>query len=333
MTYKEILKDLKAKKYQPIYLLHGDEAYYIDKISEYIEENVLTEAERSFNQTIIYGKEAETKTVIDTASRYPMMAERQVVILKEAQEMKTLKDLQPYVEHAVPSTILVICHKHKKFDSRTKLAKSLKSKAVVFESKKLYDNQIADWIKTYLKERKLNIEADASELIAEYLGTDLSKISNELDKLVINLPAGSSINAQHVQDNIGISKDYNVFELQKSLGQRDILKTQRIINYFISNPKKNPLVVVVGTLYNFFSKVYQAHYLKNLSDNELSSALGLRSSYFVRDYKLARKNFSLLKSQEIIALLKEYDLRSKGVENNGTTPGELMREMVYQILH
>ena len=295
LTYKEIIKDLKAKKYQPIYLLHGDEAYYIDLISDYIEQHVLTESERSFNQTIIYGKEAEAKTIIDTASRYPMMAERQVVVLKEAQEMRTLGDLQPYVEHAVPSTILVICYKHKKFDARTKLSKSLKSKAVVFESKKLYDNQLSDWIKNYLKDRKLNIEPEASELIAEYLGTNLSKVANELDKLVINLPADSSINAQHVQDNIGISKDYNVFELQKSLGQRDILKTQRIISYFISNPKKNPLVVVVGTLYNFFSKVYQAHYLRNLSDNELSTALGLRSSYFVKDYKLARRKFQSFK--------------------------------------
>ncbi len=333
MTYKEIIKDLKAKKYQPVYMLHGDESYYIDLISEYIENNVLSEAERSFNQTVIYGKEAEPKTVIDTASRYPMMAERQVVILKEAQEMRNLKDLRPYIDKAVPSTLLVICHKHKKFDSRTKFGKSIKDKAVIFESKKLYDNQLPDWINNYLKDRSLNIEPDASELIAEYLGTNLSKVANELDKMVINLPAGTTINAQHVQDNIGISKDYNVFELQKSLGVRDKVKTHRIINYFISNPKKNPIVVVIATLYNYFSKVYQAHYLRNLSDNELASAIGLRSSYFVKDYKLARKNFTLSKTQEIIGLLSEYDLRSKGVENSGTTHGELLRELVYRILH
>ena len=339
MTYKEIIKDLKAKKYQPIYLLHGDEAFYIDKISDYIENNVLTESEKSFNQTVIYGKEAEAKTVIDTASRYPMMAERQVVILKEAQDMKTLGDLQPYVERAVPSTILVICYKHKKFDSRTKLAKSIKAKslksepeAIIFESKKMYDNQVAGWISTYLKDHKLSIEPDAAELVAEYLGTNLSKVSNELDKLIINVPTGTSVNTQLIQENIGISKDYNVFELQKSIGQRDLLKTQRIVNYFIANPKKNPLVVVVATLYNYFSKVYQAHYLRNVSDNELAAALGTRA-FFVKDYKLARKNFNLHKTQDVIGILSEYDLRSKGVDNNGTTHGELLREMVYRILH
>ena len=326
MTYKEIIKDLKAKKYQPIYLLHGDEAFYIDKISDYIENNVLTESEKSFNQT-----------VIDTASRYPMMAERQVVILKEAQDMKTLGDLQPYVERAAPTTILVICHKHKKFDSRTKLAKSikaksLKSEALIFESKKMYDNQVAGWISTYLKDHKLSIEPDAAELVAEYLGTNLSKVSNELDKLIINVPTGTSVNTQLIQENIGISKDYNVFELQKSIGQRDLLKTQRIVNYFIANPKKNPLVVVVATLYNYFSKVYQAHYLRNASDNELAAALGTRA-FFVKDYKLARKNFNLHKTQDVIGILSEYDLRSKGVDNNGTTHGELLREMVYRILH
>ncbi|MEM8908861.1 MAG: DNA polymerase III subunit delta [Bacteroidota bacterium] len=333
MSYSEILKTLKKKEYRPIYFLHGDEAYYIDEITNFIEKKILSEAERSFNQTIFYGKEADHKTIIDTASRYPMMAPYQVVILKEAQDMRTLKELLPYVQRPVPTTILLICHKHKKFDARTKFAKALKEKAVVFESKKLYDNQVPEWIATYLKDRKLGIEAAARELVAEYLGTNLAKISNELDKLAINLPAGTTVNAQHIQDNIGISKDYNVFELQKALGQKDVLKANRIINYFIANPRKNPLVVIIGTLYNFFSKVYLAHFLKNVPDRELSKALKLRSDYFLRDYKLARRHYALPQAEQAIHILREYDLRSKGVNNDGTSEGALLKEMIYRILH
>ena len=310
-----------------------DRSYHIDEIARHIEQKVLTEAERSFNQSILYGKETDHKTLIDTASRYPMMAQYQVVILKEAQEMKTLKQIQPYIENPSPSTILVICYKHKKFDGRTKFAKSLKKKALIFESKRLYDNQVPDWIVNYLKTRKLQIEPAARELVAEYLGTNLSKISNELDKLAINLPAGTNVNVQHIQDNIGISKDYNVFELQKALGQRDVLKANRIVNYFIANPRKNPLVVIIGTLYNFFSKVYITHFVKKLSDQEMSQALKLRSSYFLKDYKLAARNYRLAQTQEVIHILREYDLRSKGVNNDGTPESALLKEMVYRILH
>ena len=333
MTYKEILKSLRAKEYQPVYFLHGEEAFYIDSISNFIEQKVLSEGEKSFNQTIFYGKDCDSKTLIDTASRYPMMASHQVVILKEAQEMKTLADLQLYIEKAVPTTILVICHKHKRLDSRTKFAKSLKEHSVFFESKKLYDNQIPDWIEDYLKTKKLKISPNAAHLIAEYLGTDLSKIANEMDKLAINLETGTTIDEKHIQDNIGISKDYNVFELQKALGQRSVLKTNRIIQYFVSNPKKNPLVMVIGTLFNYFSKIYMLHFLRNLPDRELSRALKLRSEYFLREYKSTARNYSLNKTKDVIAILKEYDLKSKGVDSDSTTEGELMKEMVYRIMH
>ncbi len=333
MTYKEIIKSLRAKDYKPVYFLHGEESFYIDSISDFIEEKVLTEGEKSFNQTIFYGKDTDSKTLIDTASRYPMMASHQVVILKEAQEMKSLQGLQPYIEKAVPTTILVVCHKHKKLDARTKFAKSLKEHAVLFESKKLYDNQVPDWIADYLKNKKLKINPNASQLIAEYLGRDLSKIANELNKLEINLQEGTTIDEKHVQENIGISKDYNVFELQKALGQRSILKVNRIIQYFVANPKKNPLVMVIGTLYNYFSKIYMLHFLRNLPDRDLSSALKLRSEYFLREYKLTARNYNLKKTQKVIAILKEYDLKSKGVENVSTSEGELMKEMVYKIMH
>ena len=333
MTYNEIIKSLRAKDYKPVYFLHGDESFYIDAISDFVEKKVLTEGEKSFNQTIFYGKDSDARTLTDTASRYPMMASHQVVILKEAQEMKSLVDLQSYIERAVPTTILVICHKHKRLDARTKFAKSLKANAVLFESKKLYDNQVPDWISDYLKGKKLKINPNASQLIAEYLGTNLSKIANEMDKLAINLPQGTTIDEKHIQDNIGISKDYNVFELQKALGQRSVLKTNRIIQYFVANPKKNPLVMVVGTLYNYFSKVYMLHFLRNLSDRELSSALKLRSEFFLREYKSTARNYNLNKTQNVISILKEYDLKSKGVDSDSTTEGELMKEMVYKIMH
>jgi len=333
MTYLQIIKEIKAKKYAPIYLLHGTESYYIDKISKYIEENVLTEGEKSFNQMIMYGKDTDHKTLIDTCSRYPMMASHQVVILKEAQEMKTLKELLPYIERPVPTTILVICFKHKKFDGRTKFGKLVKKKALIFESKKLYDNQIPDWIQSYLKDKKLSISPSAAALVAEYLGENLSKVSNELDKLAINLAAGTEVNEKHIQEQIGISKEYNVFELQKALGTKNVVKSNRIINYFISNPKKNPLVVVVGTLFNFFSKVYLTHFLKNSSEREMMEKLGVRHAFFLKDYKLAARNYPYQQSQNVISILREYDLKSKGVDRVNATDGDLMKEMVFKILH
>lgn len=332
MNYSQIIKDVKAKKYAPVYLLHGTETFYIDKISKFIEENVLTEGEKSFNQTIFYGKDTEHKTLIDTCSRYPMMASHQVVILKEAQAMKTLKELLPYIEKPVPSTILVICFKHKKFDGRTKFGKTIKKSAVVFESKPLYDNQVPDWIQSYLQDKKLKITPPAAALVAEHLGTDLSKISNELDKLAINIAAGTEVNEKHIQEHIGISKEYNVFELQKALGSKNVAKANRIINYFISNPKKSPLVVVVSTLFNFFSKVYLIHFLKNKPEREMMNALKVRHAFFLKDYKLAARNYPFAQSQKVIAILKEYDLKSKGVERVNTTEGELMKEMIFKIM-
>ncbi len=333
MTYQEILKSIRAKQYKPVYFLHGEESYYIDSISKYIEENVLSEGERSFNQMVFYGKDSDSKTIIDTASRYPMMSSHQVVILKEAQDMKSLQELQPYIEKAVPTTIFVICHKYRKLDARTRLAKALKAHAVIFEAKKLYDNQVADWITGYLKSKKMSIQPNAAQLIGEYLGTNLSRIANELDKLVINLPAGTAINEKQIQDNIGISKDYNVFELQRALGAKDLVKANRIINYFIANPRKNPLVMVVGTLYNYFSKIFVLHFMRQSADSEISRALKLRSDYFLKEYKMAARNYNLPQTKKVIQLLKDYDLRSKGVDNNSTNEGELIKELVWKILH
>ena len=335
MTYSQIITDLKKKEYKPVYFLHGNESYFIDAIADFIEKKVLSDGEKSFNQTILYGKETEFKQVVDTARRYPMMAPYQVVILKEAQEMRTLKQLVTYVEKPAETTILVICHKHKRFDSRTKLGKVLKKNAVLFESKKLYDNQLPDWIHNYLKTKGFTIKPNATALIAEYLGTNLSKVANELDKLAINLPKGTDITQQHIQNNIGISKDYNVFELQKALGQKQVTKVNRIIQYFGSNPKKNPMVMMVGSLYNYFSKIYMLHFLRHAGDPDILSALKLRSSFFLREYKAAARKYSKPQTEQVLSILKEYDLKSKGVDNNtmNNPDSELLKEMVYRILN
>lgn len=335
MTYLDMLKGLRAGDYHPVYFLHGDEAFFIDSITDYVEYQVLSESERSFNQTVLYGKETDHLTVIDAARRYPMMAERQVVILKEAQEMRSLKELVTYVEKPSPTTLLVIAHKHKKFNLNTKLGKALKKNAAVLEAKKLYDNQVPDWIVQYLKERKLKIRTDAAHLLGEYLGTNLANIANELNKLAINLPPGTEVNTQHIEDNIGISKDYNVFELQKALGQGNVTQANRIVQYFAANPKKNPMPVVLASLYNYFSKVYMLHFLRRTPEKELLSTIGLRSPYFLREYRATQRNYPLPRVQQVLAILREYDLKSKGVgyQSTGKPDGELLREMVWRILH
>ena len=332
MTFEAIFKDLKDKKFQPIYLLHGEESYFIDQIADYIEQNALTESQKAFNQTILYGKEANYNAVVDSARRFPVMADRQVIILKEAKEMRDLQKLERYVEKPAPTTVLVICHKHKKLDARSKLAKALKKKAVIFEAKKLYDNKMPEWISSYLRARKYTIQPEATQLVAENLGTNLSKVANELDKLMINVPKGTLITMDHIQKNIGISKDYNIFELQNAIGRKDILKTQRIVNYFIANPKKSPLVQVISSLYGYFSKLYIFHSVGSISDNEMAQKLGTRT-FFLKDYRIAAKNFNRPKVEHAIRLLKEYDLKSKGVKRDSTPDGELLRELVFKLMH
>lgn len=335
MTFEQIVSSIKKKSYQPVYFLHGTEPYFIDEITDLIEKSILSESEKAFNQVILYGKETNHLAVIDQARRYPMMSEFQVVVIKEAQEMRSLKEMQGYIENPTPSTILVICHKHKKLNMNTVLGKKLKAKAVVFESKPLYDNQVPDWISKYLKTKKLTISSQAAGIISEYLGTKLSKIVNELDKLAINLPQGTEVTPDHIESYIGISKDYNVFELQRALTQRDVIKANRIANYFAANPKKGPMPVVVSSLYNFFSKVYMLHFLRNLSDQEVLKALNLRSAYFLKEYRLAARNFNFQKAEKVISTLKEYDLKSKGVNfiSTGKPEGELLREMIWKLLH
>lgn len=336
MTFEEIIRDIHARRFQPVYFLHGEEPYFIDRIEAAIDNYALSEAEKSFNLSVLYGKEVDHLTLLDYLRRYPMMSERQVVIVREAQEMKGLAELASYVENPMLSTVFVVCHKHKKVDLRTKLGKVLSGKStVLFESKKLYDNQVPDWIAGYCKSKKLAIEPSAAALLAEYLGADLAKISNELDKLALNLPAGTAVTPAHVQEYVGISKDYNVFELQKAFAQRDLPKIARIREHFADNIRKNPLIVTISSLFAYFSKVYVLHALKGSSDAEMLKALELRSDWFLKEYKIAANNYTPAQTVHIIGLLKEYDLRSKGVDTDTTHNGdeELMKELFWKMLH
>lgn len=333
MDYKVILQDLKNKVYHPVYFLTGEEAYYIDLIADYIEDHVLDEAEKDFNQTVLYGKETDMTTVVSEAKRYPMMANHNVVIIKEAQHLsREIEKLESYLENPTTSTILVFCYKYKKVDGRKAIGKKLKKKTVFLETKKLYDNQVPDWINAYLKAKNYDITPQASLLIAEFVGTELSKIVNELNKLIINIPEGNSIDPKAVEENIGISKDYNNFELNKAIGNKDVLKANKIIIHFAKNEKEHPLVVTIGMLYSYFANILKVHYAKDASQNGLASVLGVHP-FFVQDYKAAARNYNIKKSVKIIEYLRDYDLKSKGVNNVSTTNGELLKELIFKILH
>lgn len=335
MTHDQILQDLRAGKVQPVYFLHGTEPYFIDLISNYAEHELLSEAEQAFNLTILYGKDTDHLTVLDAARRYPMMAQRQVVVLKEAQDMKSLPELQSYVEKPMPSTALFICYKHKKFNTATKFGAALKAHAAVLETKEIYEDKMPAWVQDYLKSKSLKITPAALNLVVEYLGTSLSKVVNELDKLALNLPPGTEVNESHIETHIGISKDYNVFELNRALGERNILRAGRIVNYFGANPKDNPLIGTIAALYSFFSKVYILKFMAGKSDKDQAEALKLRGTWFLKDYAVAAKNYSPRKLEDIFGYLHEYDLKSKGVNLDSTNyeDGELLKELVWKILH
>lgn len=313
MTHEDIIKDIRQNKYQPVYFLHGDEPYFIDMVSDFIENNVLNESEKAFNQVVVYGKDTEFKTIIDEARQFPMMSGYRVIILKEAQEMKTLQELVSYIEKPSLQSILVICHKYKKIDKRTKFAKLLDSKAVVFESKKLYADKVPPWISSYIKNLGHTIQPNAADLLSEYLGSDLSKICNEVDKLILNVKKGESISVDDVKDQIGVSKDFDVFEFQKALGEKNFVKSSLIIKYFSENTTANPSVVIISSLYSYFNKVYITALNLKESDQVLAKLLGLGTAFFVKDYKIAAANYPPNQLKKIFQSLKKADLNSKGV--------------------
>lgn len=332
MNYEDILANLKKKIYHPIYFLMGEESYFIDQITDYISKHVLTEAEKGFNQHVLYGKDTDVDTIITHARRFPMMANHQVIIVKEAQNIKKIEDLEPYVEKPLTSTILVINYKYKSIDKRKGFAKKLAKGSVLFESKKIYDNQLPGWIDSYLAAHQYSIMPQAAAMLAEYLGTDLSKVSNELSKLIISLPEGTKITPDHIEKNIGISKDYNIFELQNALGEKNILKTNKIINYFAANPGSNPITRTISSLYYYYMKILTYHFLKDKSQNAVAASLQV-PPFFVRSYVAAAKVYNPKKLVEIMEILREYDMKSKGFGNVSTSAGDLQKEMIYRILH
>ena len=354
MDYNQIMRALKAGDIAPLYLLHGEETYYIDQVADYLENHVLSEAEKGFNFTVRHGRDTIKRTgtqggvtnepidfqvLYNDLSRLPMMAARQLVILKEAQAFKDLNKLERYVSKPVPTTIFVLCHPGKKLSKATKLGKAFSEqekagKAVILEVKKLYDNQVPQWIDGYLRDKQLKIRPDAAQLLAENVGTDLAKLTNELDKLALNVPKGKEITAKLVERFVGISREYNIFELQRAIGERDLAKAQRILDYFKANPKKGPLVVVVATLYNFFSKLYMYHAVSRQSEKDILKALGLRSGWFLKEYRAAAKYYTARRTEAVLGILREYDLKGKGVDYNltGTGDNELLKEMVVRIV-
>lgn len=349
MEFDKILSDLKKKVYYPVYFLMGEEPYFIDAIADYIEKHVLDESEKAFNQTVLYGGETNLLQVIAEAKGYPLMSSYRVVIVKEAQNMKDLvkkekadtskddKDvkrhpLEIYLDNPQKTTLLVFCHKYKTIDMRTGFAKTLSKQAIVLKSEPIRDYKLAEWIEDYLTKRKLNFDPKVSFLLAEYLGNDLGKIVNEVDKLFLNISEGTTITTDHIQKYIGISKEYNNFELQDALSKKDILKANKIVNYFAANAKDNPLVMTIALLAGYFSKILVYHSLVDKSPNNAAAALKV-PPFFVKDYVSAAKNYTMNKAANVISLLREYDMKSKGYDNGGATEGELLKELVFKILH
>lgn len=330
---KQLVTDIKKGNLKPIYFLMGEEAYYIDSVSDFIEANVLAEEEKGFNQMVLYGRDVTIDDIVGNAKRYPMMAERQVVIVKEAQDLsRTIEKLAAYAANPQPTTVLVFNYKYKKLDKRKALYKAIKKVGVVFESKKLYENQVADWIRRVLSGKNYTISPKASQMLVEFLGTDLSKISNELDKLKIVLPAGTQISPEHIEENIGISKDYNNFELRKAVGEGNILKAHKIAHYFADNPKDNPMVVTVSLLFNFFSQLLHLHGLTDKNPRNVASALKV-NPYFVNEYITAARNYPMRKVSQVIGTLREFDVKSKGVGSNAVPQGDLLKELLVRIMN
>lgn len=328
---KEIIDDIAKGKIAPIYFLQGEEPYYIDKIADYIEDHLLSEEEKDFNQIILYGRDVTIEDIIAQAKRYPMMAERQVIVVKEAQELaRSIENLQSYAANPQLSTVLVICYKYKKLDGRKGLAKEISKNGVLFESTKLYENQVPDWIRRVMAGKGYTVTNKAAQMLTEFLGNDLSKINNELEKLQLIIAKGAEITPEIVEENIGISKDFNNFELQSAIAEKDVKKAYNIIQYFSNNPKSHPLVITVGMLYNFFSKLLMYH---SLSDKSVASKVLGVNPYFIKEYQIAARNYPMKKVSTVVSIIREIDLKGKGVGASNLPQGDLLKELLVKILN
>ena len=330
---RQIVNSIQSGNIKPVYFLMGEEPYYIDKIADFIADNVLQEEEKGFNQIVMYGRDTTIDEITSNAKRYPMMAERQVIIVKEAQDLsRTIEQLTAYAESPQPTTTLVMCYKYKKIDKRKKLYKAVAKSGVIFESKRLYENKVAEWIQTTLKTRNYSISPKGAQMLVEFLGNDLGKIENELQKLQLIVPEGTQITPELIEENIGISKDFNNFELRKAVGMKDSLKAHRIINYFGQNPKDNPLVVTISLLFSYFSQLLQYHGLSDKSKGNVARQLKI-NPYFVSDYTTGARNYPMKKVSGVISLLHETDVKSKGVGTVNTSHADLLKELLVKIMH
>ena len=330
-TTNQLITDIKEGKIAPIYFLMGEEAYYIDMISDYIESNVLEEGEKGFNQMVLYGKEVSIQDIVSNSKRYPMMAERQVIIVKEAQNLnKTIEQLVDYAKNPQPTTVLVFNYKYKTLDKRKSLYKALSKVAVIFESKKVYDDKIPSWIQSFLRSKQISITPKAALMLSEFLGNDLSKIANELNKLEIVIGVKKEITPEIIEENIGISKDFNNFELQKALGNLDHKKAYQIVHYFAQNSKQHPFVLTISALYVYFTKLMTVHTVRDKNPSTVAKSLGI-NPYFVNEYIAASRNFPMKRISGVLETLRTYDTKSKGVGAN-LSPKDLYNELIYNIL-
>lgn len=334
LTCDDILKELKSRQYRPIYYLMGEESYYIDLIADYVADNVLNETEKEFNLTVVYGADVDVATVINAAKRYPMMSEHQVVIVKEAQAIRNIDELSYYVQKPLSSTILVVCHKHGTLDRRKKLAAEIDKSGVLFESKKIKEAQLPAFISSYMKRQGIDMEPKATAMMADFVGSDLSRLTGELDKLIITLPANQKrVTPEQIEKNIGISKDYNNFELRSALVEKDVLKANKIIKYFEENPKTNPIQMTLSLLFNFYSNLMLAYYAPDKSDQGIATMLGLKTPWQAKDYTAAMRKYSGVKTMQIVGEIRYADAKSKGVNNSSMSDGDILRELVFKILH
>jgi DNA polymerase-3 subunit delta len=332
MEVDKIIGDWKKKNFKPLYWLEGEESFYIDKLVNYAEHHILNESESAFNLTVFYGKDANWADVINACRRYPMFAERQVVLLKEAQQMRDVEKLEPYVENPLASTILVVSYKEKKVDGRTKFAKSLAKNGIVISTKKMYDDKLPEWTSELVQSKGLTISPKALMLLVDHIGNDLSRIDNEINKLSINLGKRKNISEEDIEEYIGVSKEFNVFELQDALASKDLSKAIRIIQYFESNPKAAPIQLILPSLYAFFSKVFMIFGLNTSDEKAIATALNMRSSFFVKDYMKAAKLYSYAGVEKALLLFHQYNLRSIGIHDAGTSDAALLKEMVVKMM-
>lgn len=331
MSAEKIIKDWKNKLYKPIYWLEGEEDYYIDVVMNYAEHNILNEAEAGFNLSIFYGKDANWADVMNACRRYPMFAERQVVLLKEAQQMRDLDKLEAYISNPQPSTIFVVSHKEKKIDGRSKMAKLLKEKGELLQTKKLYDNQLPEWTSELLKQKGLTISQKGLMLMVEHIGNDLNRINNEIEKITVNLGTRKNITEDDIENFIGVSKEYNVFELQNAIARKDLPRCIQIVQYFEGNPKAGPIQMILPTLYNFFSKIYMVHGTSSRDEKAIAASLGV-NPFFVKDYLQASKLYPLEQVEKVLLLLEKYNLKSVGVGDSGSEDASLMKEMLVKMM-